>query len=200
MRRLLLAALTTCGALFFSAPVPAADASQAEAEQLLESAGERLLAAIDDVNETQWSFKAEGHRHTIGELAEHASLSTNDLLRVVQKALEEGAVPDAAQQTEGKVATLREIMLDQEDPPDKFKPREKLLTKQDVLEFFPQAQRKALAMVKAVQHADKCVYEHPSDRIGPLNGIQWFYYIALLTQSHAEQIEIMKKDPQYPKS
>ncbi len=199
MQRTLLAALIVSGPLWFTAPATAAEANRAEAQALLETAGQKLLAAIDDVNETQWKFQAEGRRHTIGELAEHASLSTNDLLRVIQKALEDGAAPDAARRTAGKVEVLRTVMLDAEDPPDKFKPRGKLLTKADVLEFFPQARRKALAMVKSVQKAEQAVYKHPSAKIGELNGMQWFYYIALLTQSHAEQIEAIKADPLYPK-
>ncbi len=174
--------------------------TQAEAEKLLTSACENFLAAIADVNETQWSFQAEGHRHTIGELAEHAALSTNDLLRVIQKALESGADPHPEQGTYDKVTVLRRVMLNKDDPPDKFKPSGKLLTKADVLEFFPQAQRKALTLAHSVANADKVVYKHPSAKIGRLNGVQWFYYIALLVQSHTAQIEAIKQDPKYPKS
>lgn len=173
-----------------------------EAEKLLRETSAKFVKSLDGVDETQWNFRPPNGRHSIGDLAEHISFATNELQRVIQEAVERGPQPEAAKLTEGKLETIREIMFDKEKPPLNFQPRGKLVDKADIDEFFPQAQRKALALLAEVKgkQPELCVYTHPSQKLQQINALQWFYYIAYLMQAHIDQIELIKAHEQYPRS
>lgn len=172
--------------------------SRDEVKALLLRTSLQFEASIKDVTEPQWNYRAANQKHTIGALAEHTAISANDLQTMVQKALDAGAQPELAKTLSGQVAVVRDVMLSVEQPPDNFRPAGRLLTKEDIDEYFPQVKGKALALLAAASDPEIHVYRHPSRRIGNLTAVQWFYYIAYLVQAHTEQIERIKADPGYP--
>lgn len=172
--------------------------SRDEVKALLLRTSLQFEASIKDVTEPQWNYRAANQKHTIGALAEHTAISANDLQTMVQKALDAGAQPELAKTLSGQVAVVRDVMLSVEQPPDNFRPAGRLLTKDDIDEYFPQVKGKALALLAAASDPEIHVYRHPSRRIGNLTAVQWFYYIAYLVQAHTEQIERIKADPGYP--
>ncbi len=174
--------------------------SRDEVRALLSRTSLQFEASIKDVTERQWNYRAANEKHTIGSLAEHTAISANDLQTMVQKALDAGAQPELAETLSGQVAVVRDVMLSVEQPPDNFRPAGRLLTKDDIHEYFPQVKGKALALLAAASDPEIHVYRHPSRRIGNLTAIQWFYYIAYLVQAHTEHIERIKADPGYPNS
>jgi hypothetical protein len=169
-----------------------------EVKALLLRTSLQFEASIKDITEPQWNYRASNQKHTIGALAEHAAISANDLQTMVQKALDAGAQPELAETLSGQVAVVRDVMLSVEQPPDNFRPAGRLLTKEDIHEYFPQVKGKALALLAAASDPEIHVYRHPSRRIGNLTAVQWFYYIAYLVQAHTEHIERIKADPGYP--
>jgi len=174
--------------------------SRDDVRALLSRTSSQFEASIKDVTERQWNYRAANEKHTIGSLAEHTAISANDLQTMVQKALDAGAQPELAETLSGQVAVVRDVMLSVEQPPDNFRPAGRLLTKDDIHEYFPQVKGKALALLAAASDPEIHVYRHPSRRIGNLTAIQWFYYIAYLVQAHTEHIERIKADPGYPNS
>ena len=174
--------------------------SRDEVKALLLRTSLQFEASIKDVTERQWNYRAANEKHTIGSLAEHTAISANDLQTMVQKALDAGAQPELAETLSGQVAVVRDVMLSVEQPPDNFRPAGRLLTKDDIHEYFPQVKGKALALLAAASDPEIHIYRHPSRRIGNLTAIQWFYYIAYLVQAHTEHIERIKADPGYPNS
>lgn len=172
--------------------------SREEVRALLIENADRFEEALQDVNESQWSYQAPAQRHTIGALAEHTAISTNDLQTIVQRALDAGPQPDVAKTLTGEVELVKGIMLSVEQPPENFKPAGRLATKADIDEYYPQVRAKALALLDSARNPELCVYGHPSRRIDQLTAVQWFYYIAYLIQAHTEQIERIKADPGYP--
>lgn len=174
--------------------------SRDEVRALLSRTSLQFEASIKDVTERQWNYRAANEKHTIGSLAEHTAISANDLQTMVQKALDAGAQPELAETLSGQVAVVRDVMLSVEQPPDNFRAAGRLLTKDDIHEYFPQVKGKALALLAAASDPEIHVYRHPSRRIGNLTAIQWFYYIAYLVQAHTEHIERIKADPGYPNS
>lgn len=174
--------------------------SRDDVRALLSRTSLQFEASIKDVTERQWNYRAANEKHTIGSLAEHTAISANDLQTMVQKALDAGAQPELAETLSGQVAVVRDVMLSVEQPPDNFRPAGRLLTKDDIHEYFPQVKGKALALLAAASDPEIHVYRHPSRRIGNLTAIQWFYYIAYLVQAHTEHIERIKADPGYPNS
>jgi hypothetical protein len=171
-----------------------------EVRALLVKVSDEFQKALAGISAQQWNYKAPTQRHTIGALAEHAALSTNDLQKMVQAALDAGPDPEMAATLTGQTKVVRDVMLSVEQPPENFRPSGRLMTKADIDEYFPQARTKALYMLDTAKNPELCVARHPSSRIGDLTGIQWFYYIAYLVQAHTEQIGRIKADPGYPKS
>lgn len=173
---------------------------KAEVRALLVKAMDQFQSALEGVSEQQWNYKAPNQKHTIGALAEHAALSTNDLPQMARRAVDAGPNPDLAATLTGQTKVVREVMLSVEQPPENFKPRGRLVTKADIDEYFPQARTKALFVLDAAERLEYSVARHPSKRIGDLTGVQWFYYIAYLLQAHTEQIGRIKADPGYPRN
>jgi len=173
---------------------------KAEVRAVLVKAMDQFEKALAGVSAAQWTYKAPNQKHTIGALAEHAALSTNDLPRMAQRAVDAGPNPDLAATLGGQTKVVRDVMLSVEQPPENFRPIGRLATRADVEEYFPQARSKALFVLDSAKRLEYSVERHPSDRIGSLTGVQWFYYIAYLLQAHTEQIGRIKADPGYPKS
>lgn len=156
-------------------------------------------AAIRDVTERQWNYRAPDQKHTIGALAEHTALSANDLQTMAQKAMDNGPQPELAESLTDRFDVIRDVMLNVEQPPENFRPAGRLLTKADIQEYFPQVRNKGLALLDSMNNPEIHVAIHPSQRVRHLTAIQWFYYIAYLVQAHTEQIERIKTDPGFPK-
>jgi hypothetical protein len=173
---------------------------KAEVRAVLVKAMDQFQASLKGVSAQQWDYKAPTEKHTIGELAEYAATSTNDLPQMAQRAVDAGPNPELAATLTGQTKVIRDVLLNVEQPADNFKPRGRLVTKADVDEYFPQARAKALFVLDSAQHLEYSVTRHPSRRIGNLTGAQWFYYIAYLLQGYAEHIDRIKADPGYPKS
>jgi len=171
-----------------------------EVRALLVKVSDDFQKALAGVSAQQWKYKAPTQKHTIGALAEHAALSTNDLQQMVQRALDAGPDPEIAATLKGQTKVVREVMLSVEKPPANFRPAGRLVTRADIEEYFPQAQTKLLYLLDSSKRLEYVVARHPSKRIGELTGVQWFYYIAYLVQAHTEQIGRIKADPGYPKS
>jgi hypothetical protein len=173
---------------------------KAEVRALFVKVADQFQKSLEGVSEQQWNYKAPNQKHTIGALAEHAALSTNDLPQMAQRAVDAGPNPELAATLTGQTKVVRDVMLSVEQPPENFPPVGRLLTKADIDEYFPQARTKALFVLDSAKYLELSVYRHPSRRIGDLTGVQWFYYIAYLLQAHTEQIGRIKADPGYPKS
>jgi hypothetical protein len=173
---------------------------KAEVRALLVKVSDQFQKALAGVSEQQWNYKAPTQKHTIGALAEHAALSTNDLQQMVQRALDDGPNPDLAATLTVQAKVVRDVMLSVEQPPENFRPSGRLRTKADIDEYFPQARTKAFFQLDSAKYLELSVARHTSKRIGDLTGVHWFYYIAYLLQAHTEQIERIKADPGYPKS
>lgn len=173
---------------------------KAEVRAVLVKAMDQFQTSLKGVSAKQWDYKAPTEKHTIGELAEYAATSTNDLPQMAQRALDAGPNPDLAATLTGQTKVIRDVLLSVEQPADNFKPKGRLVTKADVDEYFPQARAKALFVLDSAKRLEYSVERHPSRRIGNLTGVQWFYYIAYLLQGYAEHIDRIKADPGYPKS
>lgn len=173
---------------------------KAEVRALFLKVADEFQKSLEGVSEKQWNYRAPNQKHTIGALAEHAALSTNDLPRMAQRAVDNGPDPELASTLTGQTKVVRDVMLSVEQPPENFPVRGRLVTKGDIDEYFPQARAKALFVLDAGKYLELSVARHPSKRIGNLTGVQWFYYISYLLQAHTEQIGRIKADPGYPKN
>lgn len=193
-------ALVLC---IFSIPalVPSAYAqttdSKAKIEALLKQSAKEFLAVIDNVSAKQWNFKAGTLRHSIGEEAEHVCFSEQELQKVLQAALKVND-PKKTAELKGKEEEVRELMLGAGKGAENFRPRGRINSKLEVLEYFSAAHDKLLKVLAGAQGLDSGYYKHPNKDYGELTTRQWFYYIAYHKQRHIKQIEAIKAHPDYP--
>ncbi len=174
------------------------EAAKAKVQALLEKSAKEFLDAINDVNEQQWDFKGNGVRHSIGEEAEHVCFAEQELQRVIISALKSPADPKRAAALKGKEETVRALMLEGEKSPENFEPRGRLNSKLEVLEYFPQAHKKLMALLAGSKDLSTHIYKHPSKKYGDLTALQWFYYVAYHKERHVKQIEAIKAHADYP--
>lgn len=166
--------------------------------QALRESGETFIQLIEPLTEEQWNFQSPNFRRTIGEEAEHISLSEHDLIGVVVKAMNTDADPAKARALAGKEDEVRDFMLNPEDRAEAFKVQHRLKSKPEVQEFFPRAHRRALRVLEGTAELGVHIYKHPSPKYGELTALQWFYYITYHKLRHCEQIKMIMAEPDFP--
>lgn len=192
-------------AVVLAAPVSVPAQTKADfdkVEKLLVDGKKRFLEVIAKVTDEQWDAHAPGIRHSIGEEAEHIALSENELQQVILTALRGTEQPAAPERLEGKIAVVEEILLGKDAVAEAFNPPKKIVNREELLEFYGAANRKLMALFESCRDKPiaKLVYEHPNAKIGELNGLQWFYYIAYHRERHIRQIEALLVHPAIPGS
>ena len=187
------------------AATPLAAQTQAEfdkIEKILEDGKKRFLELIDKTTDEQWGARAPGIRHSIGEEAEHIALSENELQQVVMSALRSPEQPAAVERLKGKVDVVHEVLLGEDAVAEAFDAQGKIVNKAELNEFYAAANRKLMNLLESSREKPlaKHVYVHPNPKIGELNGLQWFYYIAYHRERHIRQIEALLIHPAIPGS
>lgn len=186
---------------FVAAPLPAqTKADYDKVQKLLEDGKAKFLALIEKTTDEQWTARAPGVRHSIGEEAEHIALSENDLQQVVLGSLRSAEQPAAVERLKGKIATVEEVLLGKDAVAEAFDPPGKIVNRTELLEFYAAANRKLMTLLESCREKPiaQHVYVHPNQKIGELNGLQWFYYIAYHRERHIRQIESLLTNPAIP--
>jgi hypothetical protein len=193
------ALILTIVALLSGAPVTAQDASQiAAARKTLDEAGKTFLGLIENLTDEQWNFKPAGARHSIGDEAEHVALSENDLQHVILQAMKGPKNPEAAKLLAGKEKRVKEMMLNPETHAENYKPKGRLKTKPEVVEYFTRAHTYALNALEKTPELSLHVLAHPHKDYQDLTAYQWYYYIAYHTLRHCQQLEEIMADADFP--
>ena len=186
-------------ALLSGVPATAQDAAQiAAARKTLDEAGKAFLGLIENLTEEQWNFKPAGGRHSIGDEAEHVALSENDLQHVILQAMKSPVNPEASKLLAGKEKKVREMMLHPETPAENYKPKGKLKTRPEVIEYYNRAHTYALNSIEKTPELSLHVLAHPHPDYQDLTAYQWYYYIAYHTLRHCQQLEKIMADAGFP--
>ncbi len=172
-------------------------ARTAAVEKLLNEGKERFLNRIRSVRDSEWNLRVGELEHSIGQEAEHVALSENELQTQVTAALAEGPRPTLATPLEDKQEMLRKFFA--ENAVENFRPRNKLISLPEVLEYYAKANRKLMRLLADAENLGEAVHEHPNDAIGYLTGLQWFYYIAYHRLSHIKRIEAVMAHRDFPR-
>ncbi len=169
-------------------------------EKILEDGKARFLELIERTTDEQWNARAPGARHSIGEEAEHIALSENDLQQVVLGSLRSPQQPAAVERLGGKEKVVEEVLLGEDAVAESFNSEGKIANREELLEFYAAANRKLMRLLESCREKPMAqhVYVHPNDKVGELNGLQWFYYIAYHRERHMRQIEALLSNPAIP--
>jgi len=183
----------------FTAPAAAQTPGEIDTlQKAMRTAGETFRGLVQNLTDEQWNFLSSGSPHTIGHVAEHVALSENDLQRIVDRAIQAGQVPDAAKSLQGKEDKIRDLMLSPDTAAESYKPRNKLNTKAEALEYFNRAHNRALQGASKTPDLDLYVFRHPHPDYSDLTALQWYYYIAYHNLRHCKQIEAIMADANFP--
>jgi hypothetical protein len=186
-------------ALLSGVPVAAQDAAQiAAVRKTFEEAGTTFLGLIQNLTEEQWKFKPAGAHHSVGDEAEHVALSENDLQHVILQAMKGPVNREAAKLLAGKEKRVKEMMLNPETQAENYKPKGKLKTQPEVVEYFTRAHDYALNALQKTPELSLHVLGHPHKDYNDLTAYQWYYYIAYHTLRHCKQIEQITADASFP--
>src|SRR5579859_3360912 len=98
--------------LLLGADAHMSTAERAHVLKLLEDSRAEFLSYIENVNETQWTWKAAPDRWSVGETAEHILLSEGALFGLMQRALASPVNADWESKTAAKTAFLERVMVD----------------------------------------------------------------------------------------
>ncbi len=166
-------------------------------ENLLNDGSQQFLELIQSVREDEWNFRIRQIRHTIGEEAEHAALSENDLQKQVKLALQKGPRPSLASPLKGKEDVLKEFFA--ENVAESFRAKKTLINVEEILEYYAKANRGLMRLLASSEGLGEAVHKHPSEKIGNLTGLQWFYYIAYHRLRHINQIKAIMAHADFPR-
>jgi len=199
MRKNRLARLLWAGVLCATCVSAQTKAEIAEVDAMLRDGAKRFLAAVENLTPEQWNAKMPLINHSIGEEAEHIALSENDLQKIILQAMQAAPVPGSAERLAGKQKTLHEVILG-DDLAENFKSPNKIANKTELMEYFPLVHKKLITLWEQTQQREMGdhIYKHPLDKVGELNAMHWFYYIAYHRERHIRQIEAIKIHPDFP--
>lgn len=197
--------LILCIALFLPVHFLAAQALTEEERkfvvEILEANSKRFLADIEKVSDAQWKFEPGTDRWSVGDVAEHITLSEDLLFSIVQKTLQAPADDAKAKTLEGKEKQVLVGVRDRSfkaQAPEVIKPSGKFASQKELVDAFTVARDKTIAYVKTTNDPLKNhVTPHPA--FGDLTLYQWLVLLGGHADRHVAQLEEVKADSNFPK-
>jgi uncharacterized damage-inducible protein DinB len=168
---------------------------------LLEANAKKFLADIEQVSDEQWKFKPASNVWSVGEIAEHITLSEGLLYSIVQKTLLTPADDEKAKTLAGNEKQLLLSVGDRSvkaQAPEVIRPTGRFGTKKELIEGFKVARDQTINYVKTTEDPLKNhVARHPA--FGELTTYQWLVFIAGHANRHVAQLEEVKMNINFPK-
>lgn len=168
---------------------------------MLDANSKKFLDNLENVNNSQWTFKPGSGVWSVGDIAEHITLSESLLYSIVQKTLQTPPNEEKAQSLQGKEKQLLIAVMDRSSKaraPEVLRPSGKFASKQELIEAFNNARAQTIAFVKISNDSLKShVANHPV--FGELTAYQWLIFIAGHADRHVAQLEEVKRNINYPK-
>jgi uncharacterized damage-inducible protein DinB len=159
---------------------------------------ERLLRAVEGLNDEQQGFRPAPDRWSVAQLCEHLSIVEGNVARLLSKVLgkaEESGAPRAdgvafaPVSIEEFVERTRDVKL---DAPESVRPGDERPLADSLAAL--EGSRSALhALRPRIERADGHALRFPHPAWGPLNLYQWLLFVAAHESRHLAQIEALKE-------
>ncbi|HMG90309.1 MAG TPA: DinB family protein [Chryseolinea sp.] len=167
---------------------------------MLEENGEKFLADIDKISETQWKYKPAAGQWSVAEISEHITLSDGLLLSVAQNSLKSAADNSKANSLVGKENSMIERLKDRTQKsraPEVLVPTNRYATKKDLIAAFKIEREKTIVYVKNTKDPLKNhIASHPL--FGELTAYQWLVMIPAHANRHLAQLEEVMEMKEFP--
>jgi len=198
MRRLVLLGMA------LAASAAAATLTEAEREKAIQHLNQTraaVLRSIEGLTPEQWSFKPAPEVWSVGEVAEHITVSEGTILDLVAKKIL-AAPSDPAQVSEAKGkddAVLRMIpdRTEKFQAPEFLRPQARW-TQAGLAGEFQARRERTIEFVRTTQDA---LRDHtlPHPAMKTLDGYQWLLLLSAHSERHRKQIDEVKAHPGFPR-
>ncbi|WP_276372503.1 DinB family protein [Chryseolinea sp. H1M3-3] len=168
---------------------------------LLEENSKKFLTKIEQVSDEQWRFKPSSDKWSVGDIAEHITISEGFLFSIAQKLLQSLPDPEKAKNLEGNEQRILAKAMDRTtkaQAPEPIKPQGKFTSKFELIAAFKAAREKTITYIKTTSDPLKNhVAPHPA--VGDLTAYQWLVWIVAHANRHDAQLEEVKANRNFPK-
>lgn len=168
--------------------------------EMLKENGRRFLAAIENVSDLQWTFKATPDSWSVAEISEHIVLSDGLLLSIAQRSLNSVAETAKAIELRGKEDAVIKKLNDRSykaQAPESLKPSNRFATKAELTDAFKATRERTAHYVKTTNDSLK---DHitPHPLFGDLTAYQWLVMIPAHANRHVDQLDEVKAMKEFP--
>jgi DinB family protein len=168
---------------------------------MLRDSGLKFVGSFRGLSEAQFHFKPEPDRWSIAETAEHVIVAETGSGKLLAGKLTREPTPpellagtaDAEMRIESRLTTRDRLF----PAPEFVLPKGRWKTPEEMAAVFYQS-RSATIELFETSPIDFSQYAFPHVALGPLNGLQWAYFMVLHALRHIEQIEANKRAAGYP--
>ncbi len=169
---------------------------------MLGESGGRFVAAFRGVTGGQFHFKMAPDRWSIAETVEHVVVAETGSGKLIRgKLVREAPAAAVLAATVGAEARVdgRLLVRDRVYPAPEFvMPAGRWTTPEEMIAVFEESRRATIDFI-ATTELDLTTFAAPHPALGPLNGLQWAYFLVRHCVRHIDQIDELKAAPAYPR-
>ncbi|HUQ95848.1 MAG TPA: DinB family protein [Bryobacteraceae bacterium] len=159
-----------------------------------------FIDSLAGVTKEQWAWKPAPEVWSIAEVAEHITVSEDNLFGLVKKVaatpLDPALKPDKA--NDEKILKSLVDRTRKAQAPEFLKPGNRWKTPEEMVAHFKEARDKTIGYVQTTQEDLRALASaHP--RFGALDAYQWLLLIAGHSERHVLQLNEVKTLPGFPK-
>ncbi len=166
-----------------------------------DSAG-RFVGAFREVTGEQFHFKPAPNRWSIAETVEHVVVVETGSGKLIRgKLVREAPAPEVLAATVGAEDRVdgRLLVRDRLFPAPEFvMPTGRWSTPEEMIAVFEESRRATIDFI-ATTELDLTQFAAPHPTLGPLNGLQWAYFLVRHCVRHIDQIDELKAAPGDPR-
>lgn len=168
----------------------------------LESSRDLLHQSIAGVSAQQSQFRAAPDRWSILDLVEHLAISEDSITAIADRSLAQPAQPELIADARKKDRWFGAAPIPgpsaKHTAPGTLHPNARFNSVEQAFRFFQDARARTIAYVQAAS-GDLRSHFHLHPQAGQMDGYQWLVANAIHAETHAQQIDEVKTDPDYPR-
>ena len=169
---------------------------------MLGESGGAFTGAFRGVTAGQFHFKTGADRWSIAETVEHVTVAETGSGKLIRgKLVREATPPELLAQTVGAEERVdgRLLTRDRAFPAPEFvMPTGRWSTSDQMIAVFEESRQATIDFIKTTEH-ELTTFAAPHPALGPLNGLQWGYFLVRHCLRHIDQINEVKAAAGYPK-
>lgn len=169
---------------------------------MLGESGGAFTGAFRGVTGEQFHFKPEAGGWSIAETVEHVTVAETGSGKLIRgKLVREAPPPELLAETVGALERVDARLLTRErkvPAPEFVMPTGRWSTPEEMIAVFEESRQATIDFIRTTEH-DLTTFAAAHPALGPLNGLQWGYFLVRHCLRHVEQIDEVKAAAGYPK-